>query len=209
MSSSFSQDITITSVILSASALGIIVVLYIVLMRRLRELQGVNTVDVVALVQEFSERQKRLEERIIDEKVRREVLELRLSKAGLGVQSSQVVRARIEHPVSFEERKIARMKREEPDTSLEDLGGVRVEAGVVAEESVVRRDATTIEILEAVMQGGNGKTSKQIQERIGRSREHTARMMKLLYKEGLVSRDVNARPFTYSLTEAGHSLLGR
>lgn len=210
MSSSFLQDITIISLTLSGLALGIVAALYIVLMRRVKELQGLNNVDVLAVVEDFTERQKRLEERIIDEKVRREVLELRLSKEGVGLGSSEVVKARIGQAVSFTEGRVADSKKEEPQTSFDELAGLTgVRRGLAAKGSVVRRDPTTIEILEAVIDGGNAKTSNQIQERIGRSREHTARMMKLLYKEGLVLRDVNARPFTYSLTEAGHSLLGR
>jgi predicted transcriptional regulator len=46
-------------------------------------------------------------------------------------------------------------------------------------------------------------TSRDIQITIGRSREHTSRMMKKLFEEGLVERDMQTKPFTYKITEKG------
>lgn len=51
------------------------------------------------------------------------------------------------------------------------------------------------------------RTSREVQHAIGRTREHTARLMKKLYETGLVSRDVNAKPFRYNITEAGRTRL--
>lgn len=47
------------------------------------------------------------------------------------------------------------------------------------------------------------KTSNEIKNAIGRTREHTSRLMKKLYEMNLVERDVKNRPFRYRLTEAG------
>lgn len=46
-------------------------------------------------------------------------------------------------------------------------------------------------------------TSRDIQITLGRSREHTSRLMKRLFEEGYVSRNANAKPYTYSITEKG------
>ena len=46
-------------------------------------------------------------------------------------------------------------------------------------------------------------TTRQIQERVGRSREHTSRVMKGLYNSGFVIRDTNSKPFKYSITDTG------
>jgi len=46
-------------------------------------------------------------------------------------------------------------------------------------------------------------TSRDIQITIGRTREHTSRMMKKLFEEGLVERDMQTKPFTYRITEKG------
>lgn len=53
------------------------------------------------------------------------------------------------------------------------------------------------------------RTSREVQHAIGRTREHTARLMKKLHESGLVSRDANGKPFRYNITEAGHTRLAR
>lgn len=51
-------------------------------------------------------------------------------------------------------------------------------------------------------------TSRDIQITIGRTREHTSRMMKKLFEEGLVERNMQTKPFTYKITEKGLSRIG-
>lgn len=51
------------------------------------------------------------------------------------------------------------------------------------------------------------RTSREVQLAVGRTREHTARLMKKLNDSGLVSRDVNAKPFRYNITDAGRERL--
>jgi predicted transcriptional regulator len=51
------------------------------------------------------------------------------------------------------------------------------------------------------------KTSNEIKNAIGRTREHTSRLMKKLYEMNLVERDVKNRPFRYRLTEAGNKYI--
>jgi len=51
-------------------------------------------------------------------------------------------------------------------------------------------------------------TSRDIQITIGRSREHTSRLMKRLFEEGYVQRNNKVRPFTYQITEKGKAKLG-
>lgn len=51
-------------------------------------------------------------------------------------------------------------------------------------------------------------TSRDIQITIGRSREHTSRLMKRLFEEGLVERNTKLKPFTYKITEKGRAKLG-
>lgn len=50
-------------------------------------------------------------------------------------------------------------------------------------------------------------TSRKVQQSVGRTREHTARLMKRLHDSGLVSRDVNSKPFRYYITDAGRERL--
>ena len=50
-------------------------------------------------------------------------------------------------------------------------------------------------------------TSREIQVRIKKSREHTSRLLKKLYSEDAVMRDESTRPFRYKITDEGRRLL--
>lgn len=50
-------------------------------------------------------------------------------------------------------------------------------------------------------------TSREIQRRINKSREHTSRLLKKLYSENIVMRDGSSRPFKYKITNEGRKLL--
>jgi len=51
-------------------------------------------------------------------------------------------------------------------------------------------------------------TSRDIQITLGRSREHTSRLMKKLFEDGYVKRNTNSKPYTYSITDKGKEKLG-
>jgi hypothetical protein len=51
------------------------------------------------------------------------------------------------------------------------------------------------------------RTSREVQHAIGRTREHTSRLMKKLHDSGFVSRDVNSKPFKYTITDLGRDRL--
>jgi predicted transcriptional regulator len=52
-------------------------------------------------------------------------------------------------------------------------------------------------------------TSREIQRRINKSREHTSRLLKKLYSEKIVMRDGSNRPYKYRITNEGRKLLER
>ena len=60
-------------------------------------------------------------------------------------------------------------------------------------------------VLKLLMEGP--KTSRQIEGLIGRSREHTARLMKKLFEMGYVTRDMATKPYTYAITDAGKNAI--
>ncbi len=51
-------------------------------------------------------------------------------------------------------------------------------------------------------------TSRDIQITIGRTREHTSRLMKKLFDDGLVDRHTNTKPYTYTISNKGRQKLG-
>ena len=48
-------------------------------------------------------------------------------------------------------------------------------------------------------------TSRDIQITTKKSREHTSRLMKKLFESGLVQRNTETKPYTYSITKKGKS----
>lgn len=51
------------------------------------------------------------------------------------------------------------------------------------------------------------KTTREIETIIGRSREHTARLMKKLFEMGHVTRDTSTKPYTYAISDSGRSMM--
>ena len=51
------------------------------------------------------------------------------------------------------------------------------------------------------------RTSAQIRSEVGRSREHTARLMKALFERGLVARNDRNKPYVYEITESGKTYI--
>ena len=71
--------------------------------------------------------------------------------------------------------------------------------------SQVTLDETEMSIIKLL--GAKPRTSVEIKELIETSREHAARLMKVLFDAGVVTRDVSKKPFVYQLTEAGRRYL--
>ena len=61
-------------------------------------------------------------------------------------------------------------------------------------------DAKVLKLLSA-----GPRSSAQIKEEIGRSREHTARLMKALFDRGFVVRNDRHKPYVYEITDSGRS----
>jgi hypothetical protein len=64
-----------------------------------------------------------------------------------------------------------------------------------------KQNATNYYILKILLK--ESLSSNEIKKAIGRTREHTARLMKKLYDLKLVDRDITTKPFKYRLTEQG------
>ena len=69
-----------------------------------------------------------------------------------------------------------------------------------------KHNATEHYILKIILK--ESLTSNEIKNAIGRTREHTSRLMKKLYELKLVDRDITTKPFKYKLTEQGKKHIG-
>jgi len=67
---------------------------------------------------------------------------------------------------------------------------------------------TELMVLETIGKEGE-KTAPEIREKIGLTREHTARLMKKLYKDGYLERDTHKMPYIYQLKEEMQKILKR
>ena len=65
---------------------------------------------------------------------------------------------------------------------------------------------TELSVLETIGKEGE-KTAPEIKEKIGLTREHTARLMKKLYKDGYLERDTHKMPYIYRLKEEMKKIL--
>jgi len=65
---------------------------------------------------------------------------------------------------------------------------------------------TEVAVLEFLSIEGS-KTAPEIKERVGLSREHTARLMKKLYEEGYLERETGKIPFKYSVKKEMEKLI--
>ncbi|UCG45202.1 MAG: MarR family transcriptional regulator [Candidatus Bathyarchaeota archaeon] len=91
---------------------------------------------------------------------------------------------------------------------------VTTEAKIEAAIPIVRESAlapltrTELSVLE-MLATEEEKTAPEIKERVGLTREHTARLMKKLYVAGYLERDVNKIPYTYRIKDEMRRILGK
>ena len=148
--------------------------------------QGVN--DPGAL-----ERLEYYERQLIDMKIRMDAMDLEGLSTRLVDSTPEEVEV-VERPVKSVERKVKR--------------------GVIENKSVEAPRAPNMgyqSATEYVLRLITDKpmTSRDIQITLGRSREHTSRLMKKLFEDGYVTRNTNSKPYTYSITEKGKEKYGK
>jgi len=68
-----------------------------------------------------------------------------------------------------------------------------------------RLDETQSKVLGLLAE--SPKNTRQLTDAIGMSREHTARLMKVLFEAGVVARNDATKPFVYQLTDQGRRFL--
>ena len=85
-----------------------------------------------------------------------------------------------------------------------------IEAAIPIKREKVLEPLTKTELLVLETIGKEGeKTAPEIREKIGLTREHTARLMKKLYKDGYLERDTHKMPYIYRLKEEMKKILNK
>ena len=137
------------------------------------------------LLNSYTERLQYYENQLIDMKIRLDSVELLKETGELEIPISRPKETRIE-----KQEAASNTREEKPKERMHNMNFVN------ATDYVLRL------ITEKPM------TSRDIQITIGRTREHTSRMMKKLFEEGLVERNMQTKPFTYYITDKGKTKLG-
>ncbi|MDG6991036.1 MAG: hypothetical protein JRM99_06405 [Nitrososphaerota archaeon] len=75
----------------------------------------------------------------------------------------------------------------------------------VGEAPGVPSDLDETQLAALRLLGEAPKNTRQLTDALGKSREHTARIMKGLFESGLVRRNDSSKPFVYELTDEGRS----
>ncbi len=88
------------------------------------------------------------------------------------------------------------------------IQGARVTASDVASRTSRSEilSPTIYQVLSLVSQGS--RSSAQVRSAIGKSREHTSRLLKSMCDVGYLEREGEVKAFRYTLTEKGQGVLG-
>ena len=140
-----------------------------------------------------TERLEYYEKQLIDMKIRLDALEIQ------GVEENP-----IDPNLDLKQFMQKLVETKEPEKQIK----VVKEPEVVLEKQVSTPNMTSIEhvsptdyVLHLIT--NKAMTSRDIQITTKRSREHTSRLMKKLFESGLVQRNTETKPYTYSITEKG------
>jgi len=85
---------------------------------------------------------------------------------------------------------------------------VKIEAAIPIKKEKALEPLTETELMVLETIGSEGeKTAPEIRQKIDLTREHTARLMKKLYKDGYLERDTHKMPYVYRLKEEMQKIL--
>jgi CRP-like cAMP-binding protein len=168
--------------------------------RRIRDIlprKSDNTTVIKAILSEYTKRLEKYENAIADLRVRLDIMESR----GHNHAVTQQLRPAPVKPL-ITARDISQdqsqpsfyayhgFKKVEPVSEIDDIPN-----------SFDAQNGTTEYVLKLLNE--KSMTSREVQQAIGRSREHTSRLMKRLYEYRLISRNTKSKPYKYAITESG------
>ena len=139
------------------------------------------------------ERLEYYEKQLIDMKIRLDSLEIQ------GVEENP-----IDPNLELKQFIEKLVESREPEKEIE----VVREPEIVLEKQISTPNLSNIEPVSPVdyvlqLITNKAMTSRDIQITTKRSREHTSRLMKKLFESGLVQRNTETKPYSYSITEKG------
>ncbi|MCP8310203.1 MAG: replication-relaxation family protein [Candidatus Methylarchaceae archaeon HK01M] len=200
------ENIMIVTIVSIASLASIIILVYYLpkIRKIIKEQKDADEI-VKGIISELNDRLSRQDQNIMDQQVRLDIIELKLE------QSSKILFR--EEDVKILEGTDTRKVLEEVKDLLRVLSKnelmmsstVQKQEKVKEVKQVDELSSTEKFILELLI--NEVQTSRQIQQKIKKSREHTSRLMKKLFELGYIVREEEKRPYVYVITETGKELV--
>lgn len=131
----------------------------------------------------------------IEERFSGQLKEMRSEVEGIKASQDKVMQKIVEIEKLKEEVHVPEMK-------------IEAAIPIKREKALAPLTETELMVLETIGREGE-KTAPEIREKIGLTREHTARLMKKLYKDGYLERDTHKMPYVYRLKEEMQKILKR
>lgn len=162
---------------------------------------AVENQQVAKKVEKYEEKLIEISNRITDsapdfeEKLSGEIKEIRHEFEEIKETQGKVMEKLVE---------IEKIKYEKPAPEVK----IKAAIPIKKEKALEPLTETELMVLETIGQEGE-KTAPEIQKLIGLTREHTARLMKKLYKDGYLERDTHKMPYVYRLKEEMEKILKR
>jgi hypothetical protein len=144
-----------------------------------------------AVVMEYSRRLRDYDKAIAELRTRMDIMELKSETPRHSVISQDMPTSREPQP------HVARIT--EPPAITQHV------TSAIDADKQDGQNGTTDYILKMLAE--RPRTSREVQQAIGRTREHTSRLMKRLTESQFVTRDITKKPFHYTLTDLGRERL--
>jgi hypothetical protein len=180
----------VMSITISFSIGVIIMIIYNMLREQSKELNYRSGQPVVeAIISEYSRRLRDYDKIIAELQVKTDTIELRMLQQSMSQNPNITSGQTISQYQSQSQKPTKPLKIVQQTVTSQ-------------KKDINRHNNITDDILKLLVK--QSRTSREIQHAIGRTREHTARLMKALYVANLVSRDSSSKPFKYNITDAGY-----
>jgi CRP-like cAMP-binding protein len=193
----------ITTMILLASAAFFVALSFGLLVRYRQVSQKISESSDLGrdLWQALEQRLKKQDERILDMMGRLEVIQSRVMATAVVQTPAQLPTSAMPTPSPLPERPPGVT---EPSRVMQQPES-QAESHASQGQGDVMLDETQVAAIRLLSE--SPKNTRQLTDSLGKSREHTARLMKELFELGLVRRNDSTKPFVYQLTDEGRRYL--
>jgi hypothetical protein len=189
MSEFFDTNI-ITYALISFLLGALAMLIYYKIKSRFKDSYLANIEVIDTIVSQYKQRLDKYEDIIKELKIKMNLLESKISDSP--DNNAKIINHVVHDTTSQEISQYSEGRNELPESKH-----------VITSNGYFHTSDTLETILELLLNGP--LTSRDIQRGIGRTREHTSRVMKKLYELKYVDRDINHKPFKYNITDLGRS----